>query len=37
MHLLHKNILDYSQIVVPGGNFMILHIEGHSIIHFNVS
>ena len=30
MYLNNKNILEYAQILVTSGRFMIYHIEGHS-------
>ena len=32
MYLCYKNILEYAQIMVTGGKFMILDIEGHPTI-----
>ena len=32
LHLYNKNILEYAQILVTSGRFMIFHIEGHSSI-----
>ena len=31
MYLQNKNILEYAQILLTGGKFMIFDIEGHSI------
>ena len=33
MYLYNENILEYAQIMVTSGRFMILHIEGHSSIY----
>ena len=34
--LLNKNILEYAQILVGSGRFMIFHIEGHSNLHMGL-
>ena len=33
IYLHNKNILEYAQIVVGTGRFVIFHIEGHSIVY----
>ena len=33
MFLRNKNILEYAQISVTSGRFMIFHIEGHSTVY----